>query len=408
VTDLDRSARRAAAGTLVLARIVYAFNWYNVGAVLPNIGRGLDATTGQLGIVLGAFLVGAGLFQVPAGVLAMRWGYRTTSIFALGLMGVFCLASAVSPDWIVLAVLRFGAGAGAAFFFAPALGLVSSYYATGSRGPVIGVYNSGFSIGSAGGLFAGALIGASAGWPWALAVGGIALLVVGGGAALALPATDRRDVPPDWSSAWRAGRPLLRSRNLWALSLGLSGVWTAFYAAAQYFVQFANALHPEWPIALAAGLPTAFILTEVLGGPIGGWFAERRADMRRILVMWGAASGVGVLLIPFLPLEALWPLFIFLGFADGVIFAVLYLVPTYLLERKEAQTALAIGIVNSIQLFLGSLFAVLFAVVAGGVSYEAAWVFAGLLGVGFLPLLLFLEVPRSGGATDAANGPAGT
>jgi MFS family permease len=398
LTELDPSTRRAAASTLVLARMVYAFNWYNVGAVLPLLGRGLNADTGQLGIVLGAFLVGAGIFQVPAGLIAMRWGYRNTSLFALVLMGAFSLASAFSPNWAVLAGLRFGAGAGAAFFFAPALGLVSSYYATGTRGPVIGIYNSGFSIGSGVGLFAGALIGSLAGWPWALAVGGVGLLVAAAGSAVALPVLRSPDSPPDWRATWRRGRPLLASRNLWALALGLSGVWAAFYCAAQYFVQFASEVHSDWSIALAAGIPTVMIVTEIFGGPIGGWFAERRADMRRILLLWGLASGVGILLIPFLPLAGLWPLFVFLGFADGVMFAVLYLIPTYLPEGRGENTALAIGIVNSIQLFLGSLFAVLFAVIAGSAGYETAWVFAAVLSVGFLPILFGLNVARSGAA----------
>lgn len=396
MTELDPADRREAASTLVLARIVYAFNWYNVGAVLPLIGKGLDATTVELGVVLGAFLVGAGIFQIPAGLLAMRWGYRRTSLFAVALMGVFCLASAASPSWVVLAALRFGAGAGAAFFFAPALGLVSSYYPIGSRGPVIGLYNSGFSIGSGIGLFVGAVIGTTVGWPWALAVGGILLLLVAVLASFLLPPLPGRTTLPDWTAAWRVGRPLLRSRNLWALSLGLAGVWTAFYVAAQYFVQFAHDVHPNWPLALAAGIPTVMIVTEVLGGPIGGWFAERRADMRRILVYWGIASAVGLFLIPFLPFLALWPLFVFLGFADGVLFAVLYLIPTYLDEGKGENTALAIGLVNSIQLFLGSLFAVVFGVLASGVNYTAAWVFAAVITVGFLPVLIFLRAPRSG------------
>ena len=396
MTDLDPSARRAAASMLVLARIVYAFSWYNVGAVLPLIGSHLQANTAELGIVLAAFLVGAGIFQVPAGIIALRWGYRTTSIVALGIMGAFCVASGFSPDWVALAVLRFGAGAGAAFFFAPALGLVSSYYPTGTRGPVIGIYNAGFSIGSGTGLFAGALIGAVWGWPWALALGGIALLVAGGGAALMLPPLVRGSFPSDWRSAWKAGRPILRSRNLWALALGLSGVWAAFYVAAQYFVQFADTVHPTWPIAVAAGIPTVMIITEVFGGPIGGWLAERRADMRRILVVWGLASAVGILLIPFLPLAAFWPLFVFLGFADGVMFVVLYLIPTYLTEGRGEHLALAIGFVNSVQLFLGSLFAVVFGVVAGTLGYEVAWLFAGAVTAGFLPLLAFLDVPRSG------------
>ena len=393
---LDSRERRVAATMLVIGRIVYAFNWYNVGAVLPLLGKGLHAGTGQLGVVLGAFLVGAGIFQVPAGMIALRWGYRSTSIFALVLMGSFCLASAASPDWVVLALLRFGAGAGAAFFFAPALGLVSSYFPTGSRGPVIGVYNSGFAIGSAIGLFAGALIGSVQGWPWALAYGGVALLVMALGAALTIPPLPRPDVPPSWRATWTAARPILVSRNLWALAVGLTGMWAAFYIAAQYFVQFAHTVHPDWPIALAAGIPTVMIIAEVFGGPIGGWFAERRSDMRRILVLWGIASAAGVALVPFLPLFALWPLFVFLGFADGVLFAVMYLVPTYLPEGQGEFTAVAIGFLNSVQLFFGSLFAVLFGVLVGAVGFTASWVFAGALIVGFLPLLYRLRVSRSG------------
>jgi len=405
VNGPDSRDHRVAASMLIIGRIVYAFNWYNVGAVLPLLGKGLDANTGQLGIVLGAFLVGAGVFQVPAGLIALRWGYRTTSIFALILMGSFCLASAVSPDWEVLALLRFGAGAGAAFFFTPALGLVSSYYPAGSRGPVIGIYNSGFAIGAAVGLFAGAIIGSVEGWPYALAYGGAALLVMAVGAAATIPPLARSNVPATWKATWALGRPVLASRNLWALSLGLSGMWASFYIAAQYFVQFAHTVHPEWPIVLAAGIPTAMIVAEVFGGPIGGWFAEQRADMRRILVLWGVAGAVGLALVPFVPLLALWPLFVFLGFADGVLFAVLYLVPTYLPEGRGDYLALAIGFVNSVQLFFGSLFAIVFGVLVGVVGYTVGWVFAGALIVGFLPLLLLLRVPRTGATTMTATSP---
>jgi len=403
VTAARTSDRGNAALVLIIGRVVYAFNWYNVGAVLPLLEKGLHANTAELGIVLGAFLVGAGIFQVPAGLIAIRWGYRTTSIFALALMGTFSLASAFSPDWVVLAVFRFGAGAGAAFFFAPALGLVSSYYPVGSRGPVIGLYNSGFAIGAAAGLFIGALVGEVQGWPWALAYGGVALLVMGVSAAVTLPVLPRPDHRPTWEATWRVGRPILVSRNLWALALGLSGMWASFYIVAQYFVQFAHTVHPEWPVAIAAGIPTVMILAEVFGGPIGGWFAERNADMRRILLLWGIVSSVGVALIPFVPMLALWPLFVFLGFADGVLFAVLYLVPTYLPEGRGENTALAIGFLNSVQLFFGSLFAIVFGVLVGVIGFTEGWVFAGVVLVGFLPFLALLRVPRSGMALAASE-----
>ena len=388
--------RRAAAVMLVVARVVYAFSWYNVGAVLPLIEKGLNANTGQLGIVLGAFLVGAGIFQVPAGFIALRWGYRTTSIFALLLMGSFCLASAASPDWPVLAVLRFGAGAGAAFFFAPALGLVSSYYPVGSRGPMIGVYNAGFAIGATLGLFVGALVGAAQGWAWALAYGGVALLIMAVGAALTLPRLPRDDVPATWRATWTAGRPTLTSRNLWGLALGMSGMWASFYIAAGYFVQFAHTVHPGWPVVVAAGIPATLLLAEGFGGPIGGWMAERGSDKRRILVLWALAGGAGLAAVPFVPLDALWPLFIFLGFAVGVLFAVQYLIPTYLPEVYGNNTALAIGFLNSVQLFFGSLFAVVFGVMVGVVGYTTGWVFAGAVLVGFLPFLWWLDLRKAG------------
>ncbi len=119
------SGRLPAVGILFLARTVYAFNWYNIGALATLLEPAFGIGTAEFGIVLGMFLLGAGIFQVPAGFAAMRWGNRTTSLVALVVMGGFTLASAFSPNWIVLAGLRFGAGAGAALFFAPALGLVA-------------------------------------------------------------------------------------------------------------------------------------------------------------------------------------------------------------------------------------------------------------------------------------------
>ena len=388
---LDRRGRRQAALTLLLARIVYAFNWYNVGAVLPLIGSQLGASTFELGLVLGAFLLGAGIFQVPAGLAALRWGNRSVSLFSLLLMGGFSLASAFAPNWEWLAVLRFGAGAGAAFFFAPALGLVTSYYNAGSRGPMVGLFNSGFSIGSGIGLFGGALVGEVYGWPLALGIGGAVLLAMAAIAPFGLP---RVGAPPPrrpLRQLWDAATPIFSSRSIWALSVGTSGLWAAFYAAAQYFTDFAHAVHPGWSVALAAGVPTVMILLEVPGGPIGGWLGERATKMRRVILAWGIASGLGILLIPVLPFGALIGLFVFLGFADGVVFAVLYLIPSYLPESHGESLALGLAVVNSIQIFLGSALAIVFGYLAGTYGYSYAWWFAATIALAPLPLLLWVS-----------------
>jgi MFS family permease len=318
-------------------------------------------------------------------------------LVALVAMGGFALASAFSPNWIVLAGLRFGAGAGAAFFFAPALGLVASYYPEGRRGPVIGIYNSGFSVGSGMGLIGGALIGVSLGWPWALGVGGAALLLIAGVAAVFLPATATPAVAPSRADVVRAALPVVRSKVLWALALGLTGVWAAGFILAQYTVEFAASAHPSWSVPLAASLPTILIVIEVAGGPIGGWLSERYRAMRRLLLVFTIPSGLAVFLVPFLPFAALVGVFAFVGFALGVVFADLYLLPSFLPGMRPETLAFALALINGIQILLGSALAVGFGFVAVAFGYTVAWGYAGVVAIATLPLLIaatFPGIPR--------------
>ncbi len=374
-----------------MARAVYAFNWYNVGAVLPLLGAAFAASTVQLGIVLAAFLAGAGIFQVPAGLASLRWGNRAIAIAALGVMGAFCTASAFSPNWWILALLRFGAGAGAAMFFAPALGLVASYYPAGSRGPMVGLFNSGFSLGSGLGLIAGAVVGSVYGWPAALLVGGVGLVASAVVAPLVLPRSEIAPGSVGPAVPRRVGRSILRSRSIWALAVSFIGLWSAFYVAAQYFVQYAHAAHPGWSLPLAAGLPTLMIAFEIPAGPLGGWLAERWGDMRWILVIFGIAAAGAIAWIPFAPLLVLVPLFALLGFLDGVIWAALYLLPTYLPETKDEGLSTGLGLLNAINIFGGSGLAVLFALVAASSGFTWAWLVAAGLAVLPLPLLALVR-----------------
>lgn len=390
---IDAAERRGAAELLFLCRAVYAFNWYDIGAVLPLVRTSFGIGAAALALVLGAFLAGAAIFQLPAGLVAQRWGNRTTSVAALGGMAVFALASAAAPDWPALALLRFGVGAGAAFFFAPALGLVTEYYPAGERGRVIGWYNAGFAAGSGVGLFGGAIVGEMVGWRWALAIGGVALVVGTVLAALRLPRLGPgRPLPA--SERWAAAAEVLRSRALWALALGTSGLWAAYYVAAQYYVLFANDVHPSWSLALAALVPAAMIAAEVVGGPLGGARTERSGRLRTALVAWGILTGIGLALVPFVSFVEVWPLFVLLGIADGVVFAVLYLLPTYFAEFRPAELALALALLNSVQIFVGTGIALGFGVVVERWGYPLAWVLTGVVAVAPLPLLAWVPSGR--------------
>lgn len=389
---------------LFAARVVYAFNWYNVGAVLPLIGGGLHAGPAQLGIVLGAFLVGVGIFQVPAGFASLRWGARRVSMGGLLLLGLASLASAFAPSWPALAVLRFFAGVGAAFFFSPALSLIASYFPSGRRGPVIGLYNGGFSMGGAAGLFLGAFLGSLWGWPVALAVGGLAMLIATAVCWAALPQDSAEPSAPSFQSIRGAARDVLLSRSIWALALSLTGFWGAIYIVAQYFVAFGESVHTEWGGGVAAGLAAVVVLLSFPAGPLGGWIGERGRDRRWLLLAFGGLAGVMTILVPFLGLIPLTVDLVGLGLVDGIVFAILYLIPTYLPETRGEGLALGVAVVNSIQVGIGSALAVLFGFLVALEGYTAAWVLAGAIALLLLPLLGWVR-PNRGAVASSPPSP---
>jgi MFS transporter, ACDE family, multidrug resistance protein len=387
-------SRRTAVAVLVVARVAYAYNWYAVGAVLPLIGRSLDASTAQLGIVLGAFLVGAALFQIPAGLASVRFGARPVSLAGIGLFGAAGVASAFSTGWPELAALRFVAGAGAALFFSPALGLIASYYPGPQKGPVIGLYNGGFNLGGALGLLLGASIGVADGWPFALGYGGIALLALTLLALWLVPSGAggtgevRRGAP-----ATAIVRRVLASRPIWALSVAIAGFWGAVYVVGQYFVDFAAVDHPGWGIPTAALLTALVVLVAAPAGPLGGWLAERGGDRRLLLGACTLAGSLLLFTLPYAPLPALVGILLVFGLLEGIVFAVTYVIPAYLPESEGEGLALGLSVVNSVQVLLGGALAIAFGFVAQSAGFGTAWLFAGA--VGLAPLVVLLWIPQS-------------
>ncbi len=383
--------RTRIATTLFAARLVYAYNWYNIGAVLPLIGAGLHAGPAQLGLVLGAFLIGVGVFQLPAGLAAMRYGSRAVSIIGLSVMGAAALASGFSPTVGALIVTRLFTGIGAAFFFAPGLSLITRYYPAGRRGPVIGLYNGAFSIGGAVGLFVGAAVGAAVGWPFTLAIGGALLLPMAFVLLFVAPPEPIHDLARAPGQLVRRSLGVLRSRSIWALSFALTGFWGAVYVVAQYLVQFAHDARPTWGTGVAAALAAGVVIFSFPGGPVGGWLGERSKDRRVLIAIFGALTGLLVLAVPYAPLALVIPALLALGFFDGLVFAVQYLAPAYFAEGRGEGMALAISFINSVQVLVGSGIAILFGFLIESNGYTVAWVFAAAITLALLPLLLFVE-----------------
>jgi len=166
------STNRAAIASLILSRVVYAINWWNIAAVFFLIASEFQQDISGLGVVTASFYIGIGAFQVPGGILAAKKGPRLTAIYGTTIASVSALLTGFARNLPEMAVLRFLVGAGMALVFAPAIVLLIRLLRKGSEGLAVGTYNSAAHLGAVIGLSGWAAIAAGLGWRNSLVISG--------------------------------------------------------------------------------------------------------------------------------------------------------------------------------------------------------------------------------------------
>ena len=66
--------------SLMLARIFYTVNWFNIPSIFFFIAVDFDKDISVLGLITASFFIGVGLFQVLAGILASKYSYKEKAI----------------------------------------------------------------------------------------------------------------------------------------------------------------------------------------------------------------------------------------------------------------------------------------------------------------------------------------
>jgi len=376
---------------LIALRVAYAYNWFDVGPALPQIGSTFHVGPAQWGVLVAAFLVSAGLFQVPAGFLARRYGSRSISLVGAGLLAVGGAASGAAPSFTALVSLRLVAGVGAALFFSPAIGLVASLYPPGRRGIPVGVFSSAFSLGSALGIVVTALVLPTLGWQLSLVLGG-AILGVPTVVSLALVPQSVGAPPPRRPAPSRALPAGLRYRGVWAVGIAFIGLEGATSATAQFVVPWGESVQ-GWSIALAGVVGMMFVLPSFAGGPLGGRVAERHKNHRTQFLV-ATLVGAGVLaLLPWAGLVVAIVVGLVFSICYGVIYAVMYVLPHYWREVPAEEIPLAIGLLNSIQLAGGAAVSAAFGAIVAATSYSVAW--EALVGMTLATLVVLVFLPAT-------------
>src|SRR5215212_9221457 len=171
------SSDAKASFSLIIARIVYGINWFNISAIFPLIALEFNKDVSLLGSMSAAFFIGVGLFQIPAGIFAAKYNPRISAIVGITISSTAALLCGLVLSSSELIWLRFIVGFGMAFFFSSAVILIARHGKRGFPGFSIGLMNSAHSMGGIIGIFAWIIIAQMVGWRVSLMLSGVLGLV---------------------------------------------------------------------------------------------------------------------------------------------------------------------------------------------------------------------------------------
>jgi len=123
----------------------------------------------------------------------------------------------------------------------------------------------------------------------------------------------------------------------------------------------------------------------IVGGIISG--LVRKFNVIRISIIASILIGIAVIIIPFTGYYGLWVIIAFEGMFATLVISLEYAVVAKI-ETDKAYIALSVGLINSIQIGIGSTVPYVFGLIQS-YGYLYSWIFLGLLSI--LTLVAFLR-----------------
>lgn len=387
------SRRWLVLGSVLTSRIIYTINWFNIAPLLGATGLlalGLNIDLPSQGLLTSSFLLGAGIFQIPAGILSARWGPKNTSQLGMLILSLSGVGEGLSPNFPVLFLSRFMLGLGAALFFAPAIGILTPLFREEEEGLVLGLYNSCFNIGGAIGLFGWVLVADFLGWRGGLVLGGLigVVSVLIGQIVIpkdkVVPRTQRRSM-----------RPVFRNRNIWLIAIGVLGFWGAIFSSSSFLEAYTKDVYGISPYI--SGLMASLIMfASIFGGPSGGYLSDRLRKRKIFILIPGLVASLGIILFGVSqPLE-LWFLIPLVGFLDSIVFSTMYASASQYPDVGHEYAPLGISIINSVQILGSFPIPIIFTYLVnayGGKNYAPGWFFMGGLALAMMLLIVGIREP---------------
>ncbi len=172
---------RVVIGGLWMGNLFSPFLIASVVALLPGIGRDLNATAVELSLIMVVYMLSQVIFSVLGGRFGDLWGLRRMLLAGVACFTVTTIAMGFAPGMPAFLSLRFVQGGAGALMSACTMAIAVNLTPPSRRGRVMGILTSAVYLG----LTLGPLIGGGMGtllhWRWffiAIAVPGLAVWLV--------------------------------------------------------------------------------------------------------------------------------------------------------------------------------------------------------------------------------------
>ena len=386
---LDSVQNSKALGSIIFARIIYALNWMNVGAIFFLMGPDLNNPgVSGLGTLTAAFYLGIGILQVPAGIMVARWGPKRVAVIGVFLSSFSALATSVMTTVAEVAILRFLVGVGMALVFSPSIVMVARLLRGGKSGMGVGLYNSAYDVGGLLGLFGWVAVATATGWRVSLAISGGLGVLTGVLTLLFVPADESGMVAKVSRSPLLT---ILRDRQLILIGIGTIGFDMSNSIVSAFMIYYLFSIHAA--TATVASLVASFvtivpIFTSLWGGRIYDTIHRHRITMAAGIVASAVALGLGA----FQSIYAAIACAFLAGVTAGLGYTFTFAGARDMNRAGKEYEGLAISWVNSLHLTGSVIPPILFSYFVDRVGYSQAWMWSAAVTLVFLvPILLMVE-----------------
>lgn len=373
--------------SLMLARVVYTINWFNIASIFYLVASDFKEDIAMLGIISASFLIGVGLFQVPAGIIAAKYGPRKIAIYGIMIASSAALVTGLASNTSQMTLLRFIIGLGMACFFGPSVILVSKYLGKESEGLGIGLLNSAHALGGIIGLFGWVILAEHFGWRSTLILSGglgISTAIILGSTLL----RDADEIRNEFKIKVSHVFSTLFNKSLIVLGITLLG----FQAGSSMILTFSVLYFVDHlkinPID-AGLIGSLSLIVALVSSPFFGKLYDKIGNARNLLLISGIISASSLVGFATDSLYVITASILITGFFLSAGFVIVYAKAKEINKAQPQYQTLAVSFVNGVSLFGVFWVPVLFSSIVSSLGYEMAWLLGALV-----IILLILPVVR--------------